>query len=46
MKVPYIKIWTDRDAECGNIYRVLWANGRESGFPTRELRTQVINALA
>jgi hypothetical protein len=45
-EAPFQKIWTDRKANCGNVYRVQWVDGTETGYPTEAIRDQAIEALA
>lgn len=40
------KIWQNNNATCGNIFRVQWDDGTETGYPTEEIRDRAISALA
>ena len=45
-EVVFNRIWTDEKAKGGNIHRVEWWDGSQTGYPTEEIRSRAIQAIA
>jgi ribosomal protein L37E len=43
--LPFIKLWTDKDAICGNIYRVEFLDGSVCGYPSEKIRDYAIERV-